>query len=193
MSKADGDVYARLRILIVCQAVVRTRYKKIMSDAIPDPIQRAAEIICPDEPDALALRIKSDVFSSIGRIKPAYTRDVDFEIEVVAGQFFAGLPAPLQGIAIARTEGVLAFYNRVGWNSAFLDAPLSECVPDDGVTTLKERYHAKTLHDLAYVHPKHFEKMMGKVETAQLWERLKRFANSDPVEPNDNDGAPSPE
>jgi len=150
-----------------------------MSEAIPDPIQRAAEIICPEKPEALALRIKQDVFRSIGRIKPAYTKDVDFHNDVVIGKFFEGLPAPLQGIAIARTEGVLAFYNRVGWNHAFLDAPLSSCVPDDGIAPLEERYHAKTLHDLAYVHPKHFEKMMGKAETAQLWERLKRFAGSD--------------
>ena len=161
-------------------------------DPIPDPIQRAAEIICPDEPDALALRIKQDVFASIGRIKPAYTTDVDFETDVVAGRFFEGLPAPLQGIAIARTEGVLAFYNRVGWNQAFLDAELSECVPEEGVVPLRERYHAKTLHDLAYVHPKHFEKMMGKVEAAQLWERLKRFAGSDSVNSDSDNGTPSP-
>ena len=103
---------------------------------------------------------------------------VDVESEVLAGSFFAGLPAALQGIAIARTEGMLAFYNRVGWNPAFLDTSLEACVPEEGLDSLRSRYHAKDLHDLAYVHPKHFEKMLGKPGAATLWESLKRFAQS---------------
>ena len=58
---------------------------------------------------------------------------------------------------------------------AFLDESLSRCVPEEGLEPLAERYHAKTLHDLAYVHPKHFEKMLGKAGAASLWERLKQF------------------
>lgn len=149
-----------------------------MTTSTSDPIRHAAELVSPDTPHLLERRIKRDVFDSIGRIKPAMTRHVDFDTEVMPGTFFEQLPAPLQGIAIARTEGVLAFYNRVGWSSAFLDEALDTCVPEAGLEPLRERYHASTLHDLAYVHPKHFEKMLGKAEAANLWETLKRFARS---------------
>lgn len=149
-----------------------------MTQSIPDPIRAAARLICPDAPDALERRIKLDVFNSIARIKPDTTRDVDFDTQVLNGNFFETLSPPLQGIAIARTEGVLAFYNRVGWHPDFLDAELSRCVPDDGIETLQQRYHANTLHDLAYVHPKHFVKMLGKTGAASLWESIKRFVDS---------------
>lgn len=149
-----------------------------MTTSIPDPIRAAAHLIDPNQPDALERRIKLDVFNSIARIKPDVTADVDFEDDVVRGDFFEGLPPPLQGIAIARTEGVLAFYNRVGWHPKFLDADLSECVPEDGIKPLEQRYHAKTMHDLAYVHPKHFEKMLGKAGAASLWEAIKRFVDA---------------
>lgn len=147
-----------------------------MTSSIPDPIRAAARLVSQDCAEPLERRIKQDVFSSIGRIKPAATAGVDFETQVMQGDFFEGLPPPLQGIAIARTEGVLAFYNRVGWSAAFLDADLSSCVADEGLETLTQRYHARTLHDLAYVHPKHFEKILGKAGAAALWESLKRFA-----------------
>jgi hypothetical protein len=141
-----------------------------------DPIRHAAILVSPDAPDTLERRIKLDVFRSISRIKPAVTEAVDFDISVMSGDFFETLSPPLQGIAIARTEGVMAFYNRVGWNPAFLDTPLESCVPEEGLEPLRQRYHAQTLHDLAYVHPKHFEKMLGKADAAALWETLKRFA-----------------
>lgn len=141
-----------------------------------DPIRHAAVLISPDAPDTLERRIKLDVFTSISRIKPGVTAQIDFDTAVMSGEFFETLPPPLQGIAIARTEGVLAFYNRVGWNPAFLDTPLDSYVPEEGLEPLKQRYHAKTLHDLGYVHPKHFVKMLGKAEAASLWETLKRFA-----------------
>ena len=147
-----------------------------MTSAIPDPIRAAAGLVSPESPEALERRIKQDVFNSIARIKPAATAGVDFDKQVMQGDFFEGLPPPLQGIAIARTEGVLAFYNRVGWSPVFLDTALKSCVPDEGLQPLKERYHANTLHDLAYVHPKHFEKMLGKAGAAALWEELKRFS-----------------
>lgn len=149
-----------------------------MTSSIPDPIRAAASLVSPESPEALERRIKRDVFDSIARIKPGFTADVDFESDVMQGHFFESLPPPLQGIAIARTEGVLAFYNRVGWHPAFLDAALSPCVPDEGIEPLTKRYHAKTLHDLAYVHPKHFEKMLGKTGAASLWESIKRFVSS---------------
>ena len=149
-----------------------------MTSPIPDPIRAAAALVSPQSSEALERRIKRDVFDSIARIKPAVTSNVDFERDVMQGHFFESLPPPLQGIAIARTEGVLAFYNRVGWHAAFLDAELSCCVPEEGIETLTHRYHARTMHDLAYVHPKHFEKMLGKSGAASLWESIKRFVSS---------------
>ena len=148
-----------------------------MSDPLPDPIRHAAQLISESSAVDLERRLKHDIVTSIGRIKPAFTREIDFEADVMSGTLFATLPAPLQGIAIARTEGALAFYNRVGWHPAFLDAELDQCVTDAAHRdALARRFHARTLHDLAYVHPKHFEKLLGKAQTAQLWETLKRFA-----------------
>ena len=144
---------------------------------VPDPLRRAAELVvgAPGaEADALERRLKADAFASVGRIKPAAVEGTDFERDVLGGDFFAGLPAPLQGIAIARTEGCLAFYRRVGWHPGFLGAPLEACVPEEGLEPLRSRYRAADLHDLAYVHPKHFEKMLGKPGAAALWETLRR-------------------
>jgi len=148
-----------------------------MSTDTPDPVRRTAELICPATPDLLEVRLKKDIFASIGRIKPAVTSKVDFETDVMNGQFFTTLIAPLQGIAIAKCEGALAFYNRVGWCEQYLFTELETCVPAEGIEPLTERYHAKDLHDLAYVHPKHFEKMLGKPGAASLWESLKRFSD----------------
>lgn len=149
-----------------------------MNSKTIDPVRRAAELINAASPDQLERRLKEDIFASIARIKPAVTNDVDFEAEVMSGTFFESLSAPLQGIAIARCEGALAFYNRVGWHDQYLSAELIRCVPADAIEPLTQRYHAKTMHDLAYVHPKHFEKMMGKPGAASLWESLKRFSES---------------
>jgi len=149
-----------------------------MTNPSLDPIRKTAELINSDSANALEARLKRDIFNSIGRIKPDLTAEVDFESEVMSGKFFEALSPPLQGIAIARCEGALAFYNRVGWHDRYLTADVSECVPADGIQTLKERYHTQTMHDLAYVHPKHFEKMLGKPGAASLWEKLKRFSHS---------------
>jgi len=149
-----------------------------MSTDTQDPIRRTAELISPESADELELRLKQDIFASIGRIKPAMAASVDFESDVMSGDFFTDLPAPLQGIAIARCEGSLAFYNRVGWHESYLSTNLDTCVPSEGIEPLVERYHARNLHDLAYVHPKHFEKILGKPGAASLWESLKRFSQS---------------
>lgn len=149
-----------------------------MSTDIQDPVRRTAELIVPESPEQLEVRLKQDIFASIGRIKPAVTDGVNFESEVMSGNFFTDLSAPLQGIAIARCEGTLAFYNRVGWHEKYLSASLDSCVPTEGIEPLVERYHARNLHDLAYVHPKHFEKILGKPGAASLWESLKRFSQT---------------
>lgn len=152
-----------------------------MDTPIPDPLRRAAELVTGDgdaDTDALERRLKRDAFASIARVKPAVAAEVDFEREVMGGDFFASLAPPLQGIAIARSEGMLAFYNRVGWRPAFLEEPLAGHVPEDGLEALATRYHARTLHDLAYVHPKHFVRLLGKAGAAALWEELGRFARA---------------
>ncbi len=156
-----------------------------MNEDAKDPIGQTAQFITADvaettrasEKTALEIRLKQDIFNSIQRIKPNVTASVDFDKDVVNGKFFQDLPAPLQGIAIARCEGALAFYNRIGWHPSLLSAPLNLCVPDEGLEPLTQRYHAKTLHDLAYVHPKHFEKMLDKAGSASMWETLKRHVD----------------
>jgi len=153
-----------------------------MTDDSIDPIGQTARFVTAKVSKAdqeaetyeLELRLKRDIFNSIQRIKPSITSSVDFDKDVVNGDFFAQLSAPLQGIAIARCEGALAFYNRIGWHQSLLNTPLNTCVPEEGLDPLSQRYHANTLHDLAYVHPKHFEKMLGKAGSAALWETLKR-------------------
>lgn len=153
-----------------------------MTDNAKDPIGQTARFVTAKvgeesqaaETDELERRLKHDIFNSVARIKPSITESVDFEKDVLSGRFFEELPAPLQGIAIARCEGTLAYYNRIGWHRSLLSAPLSLCVPEDGLDPLSQRYHANNLHDLAYVHPKHFEKMLGKAGSASLWETLKR-------------------
>ena len=143
-----------------------------------DPIKQAAAIISGEDNPVLERRLKQDIIKSIGRIKPDIVADLDFEKEVMTGELFPTLPAPVLGIAIAKAEGALAFYNRVGWKADYLTEPLTTCVPEEGLTPLKERYHASTLHDLAYVHPRHFEKMLGKPGAANLWENLKRYSTT---------------
>jgi len=149
-----------------------------MNTEVHDPIRRTAELICAESPDELELRLKTDIFTSIGRVKPAAIENVDFNSEVMSGVFFTNLIAPLQGIAIARCEGTLAFYQRVGWHIHYLSTDLHACVPQEGIEPLTMRYHAKHLHDLAYVHPKHLVKILGKPGAAALWESLKRFSQS---------------
>ncbi len=141
-----------------------------------DPVQRTAELICSENPLDLETRLKQDIFNSIARIKPDTTANVDFDKEVMSGVFFSTLSPPLQGIAIARCEGTLAFYNRVGWHPDFLTETLNTVVPEESIATFEGTYHARSLHDLAYVHPKHFEKILGKAGAASLWERLKQYS-----------------
>lgn len=150
--------------------------------ALADPIRHAAEIVAGASPDDLERRLKQDIFNSMCRIKPELKAH-DFETEIMGGTLFPTLPAPLQGVAIARVEGTLAFYNRVGWHPQFLTDPLETAIEEaEGIDVLKKRYHAKTMHDLAYVHPRHFEKIFGKTGAAKLWEDLKRyFLSLEPV------------
>lgn len=147
-----------------------------------DPIKQGAKLAAGDDYLLLERRLKQDIFNSLCRIKPDLGVH-DFESEIMSGSLFPSLSAPLQGIAIARVEGALAFYNRVGWSPAFLGAHLAACVEEpEKREILKTRYHAKDMHDLAYVHPKHFEKIFGKVGAAALWEKIKTFSKTSVAE-----------
>lgn len=147
-----------------------------MTAEIPDPIAKAAQIICGKTHKVLEERLKTDIVASISRVKPDQVHGPDFDQKVKDGTFFAELSAPLQGIAIAKIEGALAFYNRISWNESFLSEDVENHLKPDELTALRKRYHTTTLHDLAYVHPKHFEKALGKVEAAKLWEKLRNLA-----------------
>ncbi len=154
-------------------------------DTILDPILDAARIVSGENYASLERRLKSDIFNSMCRIKPEL-KEHDFETEVMSGKLFPQLSPPLQGIAIARAEGTLAFYNRVGWHPQFLDDPLESCIAEgEGLDVLKTRYHANTMHDLSYVHPRHFEKIFGKTGAAKLWEDLKRYKERLDAHPSD--------
>ncbi|MBX2823912.1 MAG: hypothetical protein KTR33_04220 [Gammaproteobacteria bacterium] len=149
-----------------------------MPESDSDPIRKAAELVTSADADQLERRLKEDIVRSIGRLKPQIIKDIDFETDVMTGTFFTRLDPPLQGIAIARTEGALAFYNRVGWNPDFLQQPLTALIESEHIDVLVKRYHAQSLHDLAYIHPRHMEKIFGKPGAASLWESLKRFASA---------------
>lgn len=145
------------------------------SEDVLDPIRDGARIVAGADSASLERRLKTDIFNSMCRIKPELKAH-DFETEIMTGSLLPTLSAPLQGIAIARVEGALAFYNRVGWHPQFLEDRLESTLAEgEELTTLKQRYHAATMHDLSYVHPKHFEKIFGKTGAAKLWEDLKRY------------------
>lgn len=145
------------------------------SAEVLDPIRDGARIVAGADSASLERRLKTDIFNSMCRIKPELKAH-DFESEIMSGSLLPTLPAPLQGIAIARVEGALAFYNRVGWHPQFLEDRLESCLQEgEELNVLKQRYHASTMHDLSYVHPKHFEKIFGKTGAAKLWEDLKRY------------------
>lgn len=145
----------------------------------PDPIKRGAELIAGEPCEVLERRLKRDIFDSLCRIKPELASN-DFEETIMSGKLFEELSAPLQGIAIARVEGSLAFYNRIGWNESFLEQPLTACITEEtALATLGNTYHARNLHDLGYVHPKHFEKIFGKAGAAAIWEELKRHSGKE--------------
>ena len=91
----------------------------------------------------------------------------------MTGKFFADLSPALQGIAVVKLENAIAFYDRVGWKDAYLDLPLEHALTDFQTNKINERLSLGNLHELAYVSHKHIEKMLGKIESSNLWERLK--------------------
>ncbi|OED38861.1 hypothetical protein AB833_17620 [Chromatiales bacterium (ex Bugula neritina AB1)] len=140
-----------------------------------DPIQQTATRIAGEPHSTLEHRLKTDMFNAILRVKPAAGEGVSFEDDVLTGTFFEKLPAPLQGIAVVKLENAISFYDRVGWRDAYLDKPVDTVLSAFQVEKLSAKLNPGSLHDLSYVSHKHVEKLLGKTESARLWENLKTF------------------
>lgn len=140
-----------------------------------DPIRDTATRIVGQTNDPLERRLKTDMFNAVTKVKPAIADGVSFEEDVMTGSFFEKLTPALQGIAVVRLENAISFYDRVGWRDAYLDMPIESVLTEFQVSKIREKIEPQSLHDLAYVSHKHVEKMMGKTESARLWETLKTF------------------
>lgn len=140
-----------------------------------DPIRDTATRIVGQPNELLERRLKSDMFKAITGIKPSVGENVSFEEDVLSGRFFETLTPALQGIAVVRLENAISFYDRVGWRDAYLDKTIDSVLTEFQVEKITERISPATLHDLSYISHKHIEKMIGKTESAKLWEALKSF------------------
>ncbi len=140
-----------------------------------DPIKETAQRIAGVPHDALERRLKLDMFNAITNVKPDLAEGVSIEDEVMAGTFFSKLPATLQGIAVVKLENAISFYDRVGWRDAFMELPLESALTEFQMNKINEKLTLKNLHALSYVSHKHVEKLVGKIESAKLWENLKTF------------------
>ncbi len=143
----------------------------------PDPIQQTATRIAGEPCIELEHRLKRDMFNAIVKVKPDVAQDVSIENDVLTGAFFETLKPALQGIAVAKLENSIFFYDRVGWDILFLDRALEGVLSDFQISKILEKVNPNSLHDLAYISYKHVDKMMGKTEAASYWERLKAVGN----------------
>lgn len=141
----------------------------------PDPIQQTASRIAGTQHPALERRLKEDMFQAITRVKPDLAEDVDFEKDVMSGEFFAKLKSALQGIAVVKLENAISFYDRIGWRDAYLDKPIADLLTPFHTEKITEKIDVRSVHDLSYVSHKHIEKILGKIESAKLWETLKGY------------------
>ena len=140
-----------------------------------DPIQQTAARIAGAAHPALERRLKQDMFEAITRVKPDLAKDIDLDKDVMTGAFFEPLNPALQGIAVVKLENAISFYDRVGWKDAYLDKPLADLLTQFQVEKITERIDLRSVHDLSYVSHKHVEKLLGKIESAKLWEMLKGY------------------
>jgi len=140
-----------------------------------DPIQQTAARIAGKDHPALERRLKEDMFQAITRVKPDLAIGVDFDKDVMTGAFFEPLKSALQGIAVVKLENAISFYDRVGWKDAYLDKPLIDLLSQFQVEKITEKIELRSVHDLSYVSHKHVEKLLGKIESAKLWEMLKGY------------------
>jgi len=138
-----------------------------------DPIKQTARRITGVDHLALEHRLKKDMFESVCRVKPKLADDVSIDDDVLSGKFFETLSPSLQGIAVAKLENSIFFYDRVGWHELFLESALEGILTDFQISKILEKAKPNSLHDLAYISYKHIEKMMGKTEAENYWDNLK--------------------
>jgi len=137
-----------------------------------DPIKQTATSIAHGAHIELEHRMKLDLYESICRIKPDLSDGVSVENDVLTGDFFETLKPALQGIAVAKLENARFFYQKVGWNEAFLKDPVDKHLSEFQINKLQEKIQPKSLHDLSYISYKHIEKMLGKIESEEYWQNL---------------------
>lgn len=142
-----------------------------------DPIQQTAQRIAGKPNVTLEQRLKQDMFDAICRVKPQLAEGVSIEKDVMTGQFFEKLAPSQQGIAVAKLENSIFFYDRVGWHESFLTTTLDGVLSDFQISKIREKINPESLHELAYISYKHIDKMMGKTEAASYWEKLKTVNN----------------
>lgn len=140
---------------------------------IQDPIKETAQRIAGVAHPTLERRLKLDMFNAITNVKPNLAENISVENDVMSGEFFTKLPAALQGIAVVKLENAISFYDRIGWRDAFLELPVENSLTEFQLNKITEKLAPKNLHDLSYISHKHIEKLLGKIESAQLWENLK--------------------
>jgi len=140
-----------------------------------DPIQQTATRIAGAEHSALERRLKQDMFEAITRVKPELANGVDFDNDIMTGAFFEHLKPALQGIAVVKLENAISFYDRIGWKDAYLDKPLTDLLTGFQIEKITEKLELRSVHDMSYISHKHIEKLLGKIESAKLWEMLKAY------------------
>lgn len=140
-----------------------------------DPIQQTATRIAGTEHNMLEQRLKRDMFDAISRVKPAVAEGVSIEQDVLSGAFFETLTPALQGIAVVKLENAISYYDRIGWRDAWLEMPLESALTSFQVEKITEKTKPRDMHDVSYISHKHIEKMLGKIEAAKLWDRLKAW------------------
>ena len=138
-----------------------------------DPIKQTATRIAGVENLELEHRLKKDMFTSICGVKPELAEGVSIEEDVLTGKFFETLKPSLQGIAVAKLQNSIFFYDRVGWDESFLTRTPEGILSEFQLSKIQEKTKPACLHDLAYISYKHIEKMVGKTESASYWENLK--------------------
>jgi len=140
-----------------------------------DPIQQTAARIAGSAHPVLERRLKEDMFQAVIRVKPDLATGVDFDKDVMSGAFFENLKSALQGIAVVKLENAISFYDRIGWKDAYLEKPLADLLTQFQVEKITEKIELRSVHDMSYVSHKHIEKLLGKIESAKLWEMLKGY------------------
>jgi hypothetical protein len=140
-----------------------------------DPIQQTATRIAGSPHPQLERRLKEDMFQAITRVKPDLAKGVDFDRDVMSGAFFENLKSALQGIAVVKLENAITFYDRIGWKDAYLDKPVADLLTTFQAEKITEKIDLRSVHDLSYVSHKHIEKLLGKIESAKMWEMLKDY------------------